>query len=67
MSASWYEQFEPCAGGRYVALSDGVTHYEHSGPADGHLPHMERTDLVNPILLDFLRSVDSAAPAAPER
>jgi pimeloyl-ACP methyl ester carboxylesterase len=27
----------------------------------GHLPHMERTDLVNPILLDFLRSVDSAA------
>jgi len=28
---------------------------------------MERTDLVNPILLDFLRSVEAAAPAAPER
>lgn len=25
----------------------------------GHLPHMERTDVVNPILLDFLRSADS--------
>jgi pimeloyl-ACP methyl ester carboxylesterase len=25
----------------------------------GHLPHMERTDVVNPILLDFLRSTDS--------
>ena len=24
-----------------------------------HLPHMERTDLVNPILLDFLRTADS--------
>jgi pimeloyl-ACP methyl ester carboxylesterase len=25
----------------------------------GHLPHMERAEVVNPILLDFLRSADS--------
>jgi pimeloyl-ACP methyl ester carboxylesterase len=25
----------------------------------GHLPHMERAEVVNPILLDFLRSMDS--------
>lgn len=28
----------------------------------GHLPHMERTDVVNPILVGFLRSVDAPAP-----
>jgi pimeloyl-ACP methyl ester carboxylesterase len=28
----------------------------------GHLPLMERTDLVNPILVGFLRSVDAPAP-----
>jgi len=27
----------------------------------GHLPHMERTDVVNPILLDFLRASDSVS------
>jgi pimeloyl-ACP methyl ester carboxylesterase len=36
-----------------------------------HLPHMERTDLVNPILIDFLRGTTTSAglvlppPAAP--
>lgn len=29
----------------------------------GHLPHMERTDVVNPILLEFLRNADSSTPA----
>ncbi|MBS1241135.1 MAG: putative hydrolase, partial [Gemmatimonadetes bacterium] len=30
----------------------------------GHLPHMERTDAVNPILVGFLRSADAAASGA---
>lgn len=29
----------------------------------GHLPHMERADVVNPLLIDFLRSADSTARA----
>lgn len=32
----------------------------HPIPRAGHLPHMERTDLVNPLLLNFLRMADSA-------
>lgn len=28
----------------------------HPIPNAGHLPHMERTDLVNPLLIDFLRT-----------
>ena len=48
-----------------IALSDRVRKAipgirYHPIERAGHLPHMERTDLVNPILLDFLRSVDTA-------
>ncbi|MEK6598579.1 MAG: hypothetical protein AABY91_09625 [Gemmatimonadota bacterium] len=51
-----------------IALSEGVRRaipriQYHPIPRAGHLPHMERTDLVNPLLLNFLRSVDSAAGA----
>jgi pimeloyl-ACP methyl ester carboxylesterase len=31
----------------------------HPVDGAGHLPHMERADVVNPILLDFLRTADS--------
>jgi pimeloyl-ACP methyl ester carboxylesterase len=31
----------------------------------GHLPHMERTDVVNPLLIDFLRRHQGGAPASP--
>jgi pimeloyl-ACP methyl ester carboxylesterase len=34
----------------------------HAIEKAGHLPHMERTDIVNPLLISFLRSV--SAPAA---
>jgi len=49
-----------------IALSDRVRKAipgirYHPIERAGHLPHMERTDLVNPILLDFLRLADSAA------
>ena len=32
----------------------------HPIPGAAHLPHMERADLVNPLLLNFLRAADSA-------
>ena len=38
----------------------------HTIERAGHLPHMERTDTVNPILLGFLRRVDSAVSREPE-
>ncbi len=52
-----------------IALSEGVRRAiprirYHPIPRAGHLPHMERTDLVNPILLDFLHTADSAAGTA---
>jgi pimeloyl-ACP methyl ester carboxylesterase len=54
-----------------IALSEGVRRaipriQYHPIPRAGHLPHMERTDLVNPILLDFLHTTNSAA-ATPGR
>ena len=33
----------------------------------GHLPHMERTDVVNPILIDFLRSAGGRADSTAKR
>jgi pimeloyl-ACP methyl ester carboxylesterase len=40
----------------------------HPIDSAGHLPHMERGDVVNPLLIEFLRSThvkDSSATAAP--
>ncbi len=47
-----------------IALSPGVREaipriQFHPIERAGHLPHMERTEVVNPILLEFLRGADS--------
>jgi pimeloyl-ACP methyl ester carboxylesterase len=50
-----------------IALADSVRAaipqaQFHAIDKAGHLPHMERTDVVNPLLLNFLRST-MPAPA----
>jgi pimeloyl-ACP methyl ester carboxylesterase len=52
------------------ALSDSVRRWIpraefHAIERAGHLPHMERAEVVNPILVGFLRRVDSASVVAP--
>lgn len=37
----------------------------HAVDKAGHLPHMERTDVVNPLLLDFLRTQSDSTTTAP--
>ncbi len=48
-----------------ITLSEGVRKaipriQFHPIERAGHLPHMERADVVNPILVEFLRTADSA-------
>ncbi|HEX9167251.1 MAG TPA: alpha/beta fold hydrolase [Gemmatimonadales bacterium] len=48
-----------------IGLSEGVRAaiprvQFHPIEGAGHLPHMERTEVVNPLLLSFLRTVDAA-------
>jgi pimeloyl-ACP methyl ester carboxylesterase len=55
-----------------IALSESVrsaiprVQFHPIGRA-GHLPHMERTDLVNPLLVAFLRAADSSRQVSPGR
>jgi pimeloyl-ACP methyl ester carboxylesterase len=54
------------------ALSDSVRRWIpgaefHAIPRAGHLPHMERAEVVNPVLVGFLRRVDSATVGAPRQ